>query len=359
MSKRLILVWAALLFSFVLPERANSAEIKIPALKGLFITEADLSIDGNKVILEVDKSAYLIVKVPHLSRLKIKYSTDSSFLLHYTTVIEPVYVIKPHLLFSKKINKQEGELILNLKDTINWDYNSYPYLIVEGTGKLVLEKISATVISDQSSVEKEKNRAFFWRSEQVRYTSMNFLTPAYWNYTTESFWPDVLAIGFFIITMPVIGVLILKGKDFKKTFVTFSIITVIIFNAHFLVRFLPIINVGFYLPSSEKIKKYYFREDFGNLIAKARETVTASDKVAFMGFGPDWFSKEALCFNIAPIPCVYYKPGSEKLAGLMDAYWLDSSDINVIVSYNSDFPLPYGFQKVKTQNKNSFIARKK
>lgn len=358
-NKRFILIWAAIIHLSVFAGNSNSDEIKIPPVKGLYITEGDLSIKDNKIVLKVDKNAYLIIKVPHLWQLKIKYSTNSAFLFHYTTVTEPIYTIKPHMLFSQKIRKGDGEILINLKDTINWEYDSYPYIIIEGTGTLVFDEVHAFVVSNKSSIEKEKNRAFFWRPEQVRSMSMNFLTPVYWKYTSSTFWPDVLAVLFLIVAVPVALVSFIKGKGIRKTFITLSIVTVIIFNMHFLVRFIPIVNVGFYLPNQEKIRKYYYREDFGNLIAKTRETVVASDKVAFMGSETDWFSKEALCFNIAPTPCVYYQPGNKKLAGLMDAYWVKSSDINVIVSYNSQYELPAEFEKTIIQNKNSFIAKKR
>jgi len=353
------LVTAIAVYSLAFAEFGNSAEFKIPPIKGLYITQAGLSIKDEKVVLDIDKNAYLILKVPHLSQLTIKYSTDSTFLLHYTTIIEPVYVIQPHMLFSMKIRKGDGELHINFKDTINWEYDSYPYLIIKGTGKLVFEQVIGSVVSDRSLIKKEKDRAFFWRPEQVRTMSMNSLTPVYWRYTSGYLWPDVLAILFCVIAIPVTLILYLNGRNFKKAFTILSIITLIIYNAHFLIKFIPIVNVGFYLPNQEKIKKYYFREDFGNIVAKARETVQSSDKVAFMGAERDWFSKEALCFNIAPTPCVYYKPDSEKLTGLMDVYGIMSSDINVVVSYNSDYALPPGFKKIITFNKNSFIAGKK
>lgn len=348
-----------LIISFAFALSGYSAEIKIPPVKGLYITPADLSLRDEKVVLEIDKNAYLLLKVPHLSQLNIKYTSDSSFLIHYTTVIEPVYVIKPHMLFSMKIREGDDEIHINLKDTINWDYDSYPYLIIEGTGKLILETVSGSVVSDKSSIKKEKDRAFFWRHEQIRSMSMNFLTPVYWSYTSGYLWPDVLALLFFVIAIPVTSISYFNGKDFRKSFTTISIITVIIFNAHFIIRFIPVVNFGFYLPNKEKIRKYYFRDDFGNLVADAMEMVNTSDKAAFMGPQRDWFAKETLCFNIAPTPCVYYEPDSKKLKGLMDVYGIESSDINVVVSYNSDYLLPPGFKKILIQNKNSFIARKK
>lgn len=357
--ERFRLVTAIAVCSFAFAAPADPSEFNIPPVKGLYVTSAGLSINDEKVVLDIDKNAYLLLKIPHLSQLNIKYSTDSTFLLRYTTIVEPVYVIKPHMLFSMKIGKGDGELHINLKDTINWEYDSYPYLIIEGTGKLVLERVNGLVVSDRTSIKKEKDRAFFWRPEQVRPMTMNSLTPVYWSYTSGYLWPDVLAIFFCVVAIPVTLILYLKGRDFKKAFITLSIITVIVFNVHFLIRFLPIVNVGFYLPNPEKIRKYYFREDFGNLAAKARETVNASDKVAFIGAERDWFSKEALCFNIAPTPCVYYKPGSQKLTGLMDVYGIEKSDINVVVSYNPDYPLPPGFEKIVTFNKNSFIAGKR
>ena len=339
-------------------EPGNATEINIPPIKGLYATSANMTVQDSKIVLDIDKNAYLILKVPHLADLNIKYTTDSTFLLHYSTVIEPVYKLEPHMLFSKKIRKENKGVHINLRDTINWDYNSFPYFVIEGTGRLVLEQVSAAVVPGQAVIEKEKNRAFFWRPEQVRSMSMNFLTPVYWRYTSGYLWPDVLAIMFLVIAIPVTLISFLKRKDFKKAFTLLSIISVLIFNDHFLIRFMPIVNTGFYLPNQEKIKKYYFREEFGNIVAEARDAITASDKVVFMGPERDWFSKETLCFNIAPIPCVYYKPDSEKLAGLMDAYWINSSDVNVVVSYNSQYPLPSGFKKIFSQNKNTFIAKK-
>lgn len=335
---------------------ASAAAVDIPPLLTLFETKANKTIIKGGVAFDIDKRAVILLKLPHIAQVMFDYDADGYFRLNYTTVKEGGYRVAHYLLMARSLMKGKGHLDLNLRYTTNWSPESYPLLIVEGTGRFVIKNIKVTVMADPSEYRKEKNRAFFWRPEVVRVTTVNFLTPVYWDFSRNIHWPAALG-GLFLITVS--GILVLKyfhKLPVEKYLPAVSIIFILIYSIHFVIKFTPIINAAPFLSSNEKLRKYSFRPEFGQLLAAAREMVKPDDRVVFAGEENDWLSPEAACFNLAPAKCVFYSPDSNEYTGVYDVWKLDASEINVVVSYNSDNELPPGFVKKYELNKNAYIA---
>lgn len=335
---------------------ASAATVDIPPLLSLFETKTDKTIKKGGIAFDIDKRAVILLKLPHIANVMFDYEADGYFRLNYTTVKEGGYRVANHLLMARSLMKGKGHLDLDLRYTANWSPESYPLLIVEGTGQFLIKNIKATAISDPSVYRTEKNRAFFWRPEVVRVTTVNFLTPVYWDFTRNIHWPAVLG-GLFLITVS--GILVLKYfRKFpvEKYLPAVSIIFILVYSIHFVIKFTPVINAAPFLSSNEKVRKYSLRPEFGQLLAAAREMVKPDDRVVFAGEERDWLSPEATCFNLAPTKCVFYSPDSNEYAGIGKATKLKASEINVVVSYNSSYELPPGFVKKYELNKNAYIA---
>lgn len=356
-KRRLYLVVAIALTS-VCPF-AFAATVDIPPLLTLFETTADKTLKGGGVEFDIDKRAVILLKLPHIAQVAFDYEADGYFRLNYATVREGGYRVAHYFLMARPVMKGGGRIDLDLRHTINWSPESYPLLIVEGTGRLLIKNIKATTISDPLTYGKEKKRAFFWRPEVIRVTTINFLTPVFWDFENQLYWPAVLG-GVFILTFMGFATV---GFFIKQNFLRFlpviSIIFILVYSIHFVVRFLPIVHYGPFLSNNDKIRKNYFRPEFGQLVATAREVVKPSDRVLFMGETGDWLSPEALCFNVAPAKCVFRKLDGREYLDVVKVTRLKASEINVVVSYNSELDLPPGFEKIYEVNKNSFIAVKK
>lgn len=335
---------------------ASAATVDIPPLLSLFETKTDKTIKNGGVVFDIDKHAVILLKLPRIAQVAFDYEADGYFDLYYSTGSEGLYRVAGHLLMSRSLTKGKGHLDLNLRYTINWSPESYPLLIVDGTGQLLIKNIKATAMADPSQYRKEKKRAFFWRPEVVRVMSVNFLTPAYWDFEKNIHWPAVLG-GLFLIA--VFGILVLKyffKISIDKYLPVLSIIFIFVYSTHFVIKFRPLVNATPFLSTNEKIRKYSLNREFGQLIATAREMVKRDDRVVFMGDERDWLSRESTCFNLAPIKCVYYNSESDEYAGIADATKMNASEINFMVSYNSSHELPPGFVKKYELNKNAFIA---
>ena len=354
MKRRLYLIIAIALITAC--PFASAATVDIPPLLTLFETKTNKTMQNGGVVFDIDKRAVIFLKLPRIAQIAFDYDADGYFNLHYSTVNEGVYRVANYLLMKRSLIKGKGHLNLNLRHTINWSPKSYPLLIVDGTGQFSIKNIKVTAVADPSEYIKEKNHAFFWRPEVVRPTTINFLTPAYWDFEKNIPWPAVLG-GLFLIT--VLAILVLKYSHklpVEKYLPAVSIVFILVYSTQFVIKFIPLINAAPFLSSNDKIKKYSLKQEFGHLLVAAREMVKPDDRVVFIGEERDWFSPEATCFNLAPTKCVFYSSESNEYAGIADATKLNASEINVVVSYNSSHELPSGFVIKYELNKNAYIA---
>jgi hypothetical protein len=340
----------------ILPCQLFGSTIEIPLIDSLYITDSDKSVTGDGITFDIDKRAVIQIKLPQLAEISFDYRAEGYFRLQYTTITHGRYLIVPHLLMVRKLQKGSGRLNLNLRHTVNWSAESYPLLIIEGTGRFFIKNLKGTTVSSIDAYEKEKNRAFFWRPEVERVTTINFLTPVYWDFSKQIYWPAVLG-GLLVATLSAVAIYA-KYRRFKVAayISTISILFIFVYSVHFAVRFLPLVNNGVLLENSEKVKNFYFRPEFGQLASAARELVKPTDRVAFMGEKGDWLSPEAFCFNIAPVKCSFLQTDNVTYKGLDGSPGPSPENAGLIAFYNSDLQLPAGFEKKFKLNKNVFIA---
>ena len=353
-----LLIAVSICFLFI-PSIASSGQVDIPPLPAMFESDAIKSQKDDAILFEIDKRAAIILKIRQISGLTLDYEADGYFRITYTTIPEGEYLIVPHMLMVKTIFKGEGKLEIDLRHTINWSPDSFPLLLIEGTGKISFKNIRAKTVADQSRYLTEKNSAFFWRPEEARVTTINFLTPVYWNFSKGTYWPEILGYTFLITVFIFTIAAYFRKTDLSGIVPAISILAIMIYGSHFAIRFIPMVNNGIFLSNSEKIKRFYFRPEFGQLAAAAREIIGPDKNVVFMGEDKDWMAPEALCFNIAPTKCAFYKQGADVYYNVYKLIPMNPKEADVVVSYNSKYEIPPGFTKKFVLNKNTFIAVKK
>lgn len=355
---RWLCLFAAIGFISVRPQ-SFAAVIDVSPLPSLFKTGAPKNLVEGGVAFDIDKRAVILLKLPHVAKLDFSYKAEGYFRLYYATAVEGNFRLSNEFLMSRPLLKNKGRLKLDLRHTLNWSADSFPLLIVEGTGRFSISNLKAFTVSNPGAYRKEKNRAFFWRPEVVRETTINFLTPVYWDFENKMHWPVVLGALFFLAALGIAVVRYFWGQKYDYLLRTVSILFILIYSVHFLIRFLPIVNFDPFISNNEKVKKNYSSPEFGQLAAAAREIIKPDDRVVFLGEEKDWFSPKALCFNIAPTKCVLYEQDSRQYASVRDVIKLEPSDVNIAVHYNSAHDLLPGFEKLYELNKNVFIAVRK
>jgi len=73
----------------------------------------------------------------------------------------------------------------------------------------------------------------------------------------------------------------------------------------------------------------------------------------------DWFGWETLCFHLAPRPCVQVVSGSPEYSGLHGVDRLRPDQIDALVFFHAEAPLPPGFAPSVVLDKNAFVARRR
>lgn len=340
----------------------GSLTSEIPLKKELFFSNTPKFITESGVIFDIDKRADIVFYLSEISSMTVEYESRGDFLLTYSSVLE----IKPQELLDPftikvKVMRGEGELTLDLRGTRSWSQESSPIITLEGTGIFKIKRIIVEKVGDAKEYVSGKNRAFFWIPEIPRLTTVLFLTPTYLDISGN----QSLAGGvgsFFIMAVVFMLVIRLFSKNkqkIEKYFIYMSLFVSFVFAAHFMVRFVPNMNMEFYLENEEKIKKYNLNPELGELASATRKYIGAGDKVAVSTAHNDKFGREMLCFNVAPADCVFYEPLKSTLWGMRAQRRLRTKELDALVSYNASFPPPEGFEKVYVKNRNVYIARKK
>ncbi len=348
-----------LVLTLFLPVAPVSAgKIDLGPIASIWKSDTRKKISGEVITFEVDKRANVMIDLPKISKVSFDYETDGHFMLLYTAV-EKRKDPDPLFMQYERIRKGKGRVDLDFRRTIDWSPESRPFLVLEGTGNFSIKNATINVVSSLEEFRKEKNSALFWVPERVMNTSVNYTTPVYWDYSRKIPFADFLGLIFlFLLVMSFFASLFYRQFDIKKFAIALSLVLTFVYSLHFAVRFLPMINAGPLASANERIKENYFNPEFGIITAKAREMVKGSDIVAVSAGKANWILKNAVCFNLEPVECVFYQQGSEELHGLRGDT-IGFSEVNILVAYNPDNAMPAGYEKIYELNKNVYIARKR
>lgn len=369
---KLILAVFSSFFLFTTP--SLSATIDIPSIPSLYVTNSAKSLRYGGVLFDVDKRTTILIKLPGVAKVGFDYVSDGYFRLSHATTAQSAYKIDPYFLMGRSVLKGKGRLELDMRNTLQWSPDKLPLLILEGTGKFTIKNLTAQTVAKPTAYRSEKNSAFFWRPETLRASLMNSITPIYWNFSKKILWPKLLGNLFFVLLLSMAVLAVLFGKNLYRFLPEISLVFMLAFGLHFIIRFIPMVHWQFYLTNSEKTEKYYPIPEFGQLAAASRKIIKPADSVVVFTERGDWFSPKAACFNIAPANCTYYAPDDGKYYRLIDKHKRPRSiDYSVaaaavknlskhdaVISYSASyFKLPDEYKKVYELNKNVFIAVKR
>ena len=361
----LLLVFASVsLFHPYMMNSAFCATIPISQNEKTWLAQVPVSVEDNGVSLDIDKRGSLILTTANVATVTFDYETDGNFLVTTAAVFSPGDAVDSEFNERKKVWSGKGQLTFDFRRTKGWAPGCRPLLVLEGTGKFRIENLVITTPVNLNDYSKEKASAFFWGPVNIWHTTINFITPVYWDIGKKINFSEFLGIFYLVlVALTILAGLFIKNVRKERVVIWLSLAGVFIFALHFTIRFAPSINFSVIDSNEEKIKRNYYRPEFGIFAAKARETFKPDDVVAVMVENGDWLAREELCFNITPIKCVYWDSENNTMLGipwgdLPNYVTAEREEINAIAYFNSALPLPDGFKKVFEQNKNVFLARK-
>lgn len=376
-SSRSVKFFRTICFSvapFILYTPAVAGTIDVPLIPSLFVSSAHKTFTDGAVSFDIDRHATILIKLPGLAEVGFDYEVDGFFRLEYVTVEQSKYKVYPSFVIGRTLKKGHGRLELNLRHTFLWSPETFPLLILQGTGRFTMKTLKAVTVSNPTAYRSEKNSAFFWRPEVFRSSLMNFITPIYWDFSRRISWPMVLGVVSLFSLLLMLALEYYFSVKLARFLPELSLIFILIFSVHFITKFIPMVHWKFFLTSNDKIRNYYPIPEFGHLAAASREIVKKTDKVVVFTEYGDWFSPKALCFNIAPVSCTYFVPGVNTYVSMPVRYrheykepgrkpnvnYSDIEKFDVMVLYNSPYvELPPDFQKIYELNKNVLVAVKR
>jgi len=373
-SIRLFRVATILVATLIIGQSAFAAAIDVPLIPSLFVSNADKTFKDGAVSFDIDRHATILIKLSGLAEVDFDYEVDGYFRLDYVTTEQSKYRVNSTYAIGRSLDRKGGHLRLNLKYTISWSPDTFPLLILQGTGRFTMKSIKAVTVSGPAEYRSDKNAALFWRPEVFRSSLMNYITPMYWDFSRRISWPMVLG-GVALFSLLVISSwAYFSGVKRTKLIQELSLIFILIYGVNFIIKFIPMVHWQSFLSSNDKIRNYYPIPEFGDLAAASREIVKKTDKVVVFTEYGDWFSPKALCLNIAPVNCTYFVPGVNTYVSMPIRYRheyhnsdskphvndYDIKKFDVMILYNSPYvKVPAGFKKVYELNKNVLITAKR
>jgi hypothetical protein len=238
-----------------------------------------------------------------------------------------------------------------------------PFLFVEGTGTFVLTGLRARPAPDDpAAVERSRNEALRWAPLRIGHATINFLDASHWIASSDLLVTDLL--GGIFLAAAIGGTLAYRAWKRRwrpGPFVAGAAVAVALAgNAIFAVRAAPAVALAPSLDPALRLAAWRdFAAELGPLAALARGQVGPGESVGVLAKRSDWFGWETLCFHLAPRRCVQVLPERPEHAGLQGVDRLRWEQIDVLLVFHPEAPLPPGWVPVAVLNRNSFVARRR
>lgn len=309
--------------------------------------------ENDWAVYDIDKRANLIFPIKNLSNISFDYETNGYLKIAYSG-IHPQIKIQPYLLLYKKI-EGNGNIEFNILESPMWNPEGGAILMIEGTGILKIKNMFITY-NEPNAINKYKWDVFLM-PENIRHTTINFLTPIYWDITKNQYWNYIAGITFLFIGFVLL--LLTKLKKIDKSYINFFIIiSIIIYDIVFIygLRNIYIDNLkGIWLTNEDKFRYYSMDRELGEILSYAKNIIKKDDDILVLKDDSDWFHPQNICFHLLPANCVY---DVDKPSGIVNFYYAKKEDIDYIITFNTDKKVFDNFKPIFMVNKNVGIYKK-
>jgi hypothetical protein len=256
-----------------------------------------------------------------------------------------------------------GRVTLDLRTTPLWRPERTPFLLLEGTGTVVLTGLRVRQASqDPAERTRSFDEAIRWSPIRVAHSTINSLDTPFWSASRQIRWMD--ALGFAFAGLAIAGSVAWWAKTRRwrpgPPLALAAVVVALAGDVVFAVRAAPALSLVPVPETEARLRQWTaFHPELGPLAALARGAIGARERVGVQAAEHDWFGWETLCFQLAPRPCVRVIPGATAFSGLQGVDNLRADEIDAIVYFHAGAPLPAGFRPVASLDKNAFVARRR
>lgn len=257
--------------------------------------------------------------------------------------------------------RERTRLRLDLRTTVGWSLSSQPTLGLTGEGRVVIHGLRAVPTPrDYAAAAAAYDAANRWAPESVGHTTINFLTTPYWSASRGLRVTTVVAAAALLAIAAWLAVAWQRKRPLRPelALAAGALVALGLWDLHFLVRYLPMLNLRPTPGVEERIRRNYgVAPDVGALAALAREVLRPDERVGAIGPPAGWFAPQTICFNLAPRPCVIVKPGEREHAGISGVGRLRDDELDAVVTYRTA-ALPPGFAPIAGIGPSAVVARR-
>jgi hypothetical protein len=244
----------------------------------------------------------------------------------------------------------------------SWTTRAELQVGLTGPGSMIIHAMRALPLEPDPGRQRAAfDRARLWAPESIGHTTINFLTRSFWSASERVWLSDVVAVVAALAFLAALTVpLLLRRRPRPALALAIGgVVAIGLWDAHMLVRFLPAFELAPHLDPETRIRENYFvAPDVGAVAALARKTLGPAERVGVIGRQKDWFGPQAICFNLAPRPCVFMAPNEQVHHGIGGVGALRDDEIDAIVSLRGDWTPP-GFEREAAIGQLRYVARRR
>ncbi|MGA8891836.1 MAG: hypothetical protein WB493_09725 [Anaeromyxobacteraceae bacterium] len=353
--------WAALLLAVApLP---GAREIPVHEISPHVASSAPLRYSPEGFGVDVDEWVALFLPFQGAEEVELDYRATGHLMLSWGSG-KGSSAPSPHgsPWHRTPISPGVGRVTLDLRTTNLWRPERIPFLFLEGTGAFEVTGVRARMASgDPREGLAPLSFARLFAPIRIDHLTINTIDRRPDDAAGATL-PLLLGLGFVLLVL--LGVVALRARTrswrLASPIAVAAVATTLAGNLVFAVQAAPAIVVAPAFDPTRRLAAWKdFSPELGPLAALARDQVRPGERVGVLAKRSDWFAWETLCFHLAPRACVQFVPGRAEHTGLQGVGVLRPDQVDVLLVFHPDVPLPAGWTPVAALNSNAYLARRR
>ncbi len=361
-GRRAATTWAAMLLAAApLP---GMREVPIRSIAGQIGATAPIHPAPEGIAFDVNEWIALVLPLQRAEVLEVAYRVQGVVLLSWVSG-DGNSTPPPHLppWHHEVLRPGAGSVTLDFRTTPRWNPERVPVLFFEGTGSVVLTGLRVRdAPQGRDDWIASRDQALRLAPIRIGHTTINFIEPPTWKESGNLLLFEVLGVAFLLLAVGgALAWLALRRRWAPAPFLAVAGVAVALAgNAVFLVRAWPGLALRPQPDAGARLREnFHLDPAAGALAALARTAIRPGERVGVQVGANDWFPWEAICFHLAPNPCVRLLPGALVHEGLSGVDRLATDQLDVVVYFEARVPLLPGFAPVVTLGPGALVARRR